>query len=90
MATLAPGLVSYEAAGQEHLLAVDGGVLVKRQSAVQIATPAAIPGDSSSDLQRALRSSFHDLTERERQARKTLAHLETDALRRLIELADND
>jgi F-type H+-transporting ATPase subunit epsilon len=90
VATLAPGLVAYVAEDGEHLLAVDGGVLVKRRSSVRIATPGAIAGDSVFALQRALRSSFQELNERERQSRRALAHLETDAIRRLIEMADDD
>ena len=47
-------------------------------------------GDNVLDLQRALRSSFQDLNEREQQARRALAHLETDAVRRLIEMVDGE
>ena len=90
VATLAPGLVAYVIDGEECLLAVDGGVLVKRRSSVRIATPGAIPGDNVLDLQRAMRSSVQELNERERQSRRALAHLETDAVRRLIEMVDDE
>lgn len=90
VATLVPGLLSYVGDADERLLAIDGGVLVKRRFSVRVATPEAISGDSVEALQRALRSSFEELGERERQSRSALAHLETDAVRRLIEMGDDD
>lgn len=74
--------------GTEHVLAVDGGVLVKRRRHVRIATPGAIAGDSVIELQHAMRSSFRELTDHERQSRAALARLETDAVRRLLELEE--
>ena len=90
VATLVPGLLSYLTEDGEHLLAVDGGVLVKRGLSVRIATGEAAGGDSVLALQRALRHSFEELAESERRSRAALAHLESDAVRRLIELADRD
>jgi F-type H+-transporting ATPase subunit epsilon len=84
--TLLPRHVDF---ADECLLAIDGGVLVKRRFSVRVATPEAISGDSVVALQRALRSSFEELGERERQSRSALAHLETDAVRRLIEMGDD-
>lgn len=89
VATLVPGLLSYVGDDDERLLAIDGGVLVKRRFSVRVATPGAISGDGVVALQRALRSSFEQLGERERQSRSALAHLETDAVRRLIEMGDD-
>lgn len=90
VATLVPGMVAYVSDGHEHLLAVDGGVLVKRGRSVRIATGEAAEGDSVFALQRALRASFEELAASERRSRSALTHLETDALRRLIELGDHD
>lgn len=84
---LVPGLVAYVGEdGVERLVAVDRGILVKRGRAVRVATPDAVAGDDVLELQRALRSSFEELTEGERRARAALAHLETDAVRHLIGL----
>lgn len=88
VATLVPGLLSFVADDDERLLAIDGGVLVKQRFTVRVATPEAIRGDSVLALQRALRASFEELGERERQSRSALAHLETDAVRRLIEMVE--
>lgn len=90
VATIAPGLLSYVADDVERLVAVDGGVLVKRGRRVRVATGEAVAGDDIRSLQRALRSSFADTRESERRARTAIAHLETDAIRRLMELEDHD
>ena len=89
VAVLVPGLIAFEADGDEHLLAVDGGVLVKQGPEVRIATGEAAEGDSVLALQRALRASFEELAEGERRSRAALARLETDLVRRSMELSDN-
>jgi F-type H+-transporting ATPase subunit epsilon len=89
-ASLVPGLLTYTVGEQEHLLAVDAGILVKRGPSVRVATGGAVEGDSVLSLQRQLRASFKDTTESEQQTRAALAHLETDAFRRLLELEDHD
>ncbi len=89
-ASLVPGLLTYTVGDEEHLLAVDTGVLVKRGRSVRVATEGAIEGDDVLTLQRRLRASHKDTTASEQRTRKVLAHLETDAFRRLIELEDHD
>jgi F-type H+-transporting ATPase subunit epsilon len=71
-------------------LAIDAGLLVKRGPSIRIATGAAIAGDSVLDLQRSLRASFDEMVESEQKTRSVLQHLETDAVRRLIDLEDHD
>lgn len=88
-APLVPGLLEYEREGTEHVIAVDTGVVVKRGPHVQVAVRQAFTGDDVLGLQRALRSSLADLAESERRSRTALVHLETDAVRRLIELEDH-
>jgi F-type H+-transporting ATPase subunit epsilon len=90
VAALVPGLLTYVHDGIEQLVAVDGGILVKRGRSVRVATAEAIPGEDVVDLQRALRTSFAEVGETERRARAAIAHLETDAVRRLLELEDHD
>lgn len=89
VAVLVPGLIAFVADGDEHLLAVDGGVLVKQGPVVRIATGEAAEGDSVLALQRALRASFEELAEGERRSRAALAQLETDLVRRSMELSEN-
>jgi F-type H+-transporting ATPase subunit epsilon len=90
VAALVPGLLAYEHEGRERFVAVDGGTLVKRGQSVRVAAPEAIPGDDVLGLQRALRASFQESSETERAARAAIAHLETDAVRRLMELEHHD
>lgn len=90
VAALVPGLLTYVLDGIERLVAIDGGILVKRDRSVRVTTGEAIPGDDAADLQRALRASLEDSRETERRTRAAIAHLETDAIRRLMELEDHD
>ena len=87
---LVPGLLTYVHDGVERLVAVDGGILVKRGRAVRVATAEAIPSDDVLDLQRVMRTTFEEVGENERRARTAIAHLETDAIRRILELEDHD
>ncbi len=57
---------------------------------MRVATPEAIPGEDVLGLQRALRASFRESSESEQRARTAIAHLETDAIRRLMELEHHD
>jgi F-type H+-transporting ATPase subunit epsilon len=86
---LTQGLVVFVVDGQETLLAVDGGTLVKCGSSVDIATGEAFLGSSARELQRELRASFVELDERERSSRRVLAHLEGDVTRGLLDLDDD-
>lgn len=90
VASLVPGLLTYVAGHEEHLLAIDAGLLVKRGPSVRLATGAAVAGEGVLDLQRSLRASFDEMIETEQKTRSVLLHLETDAVRRLIELEDHD
>jgi F-type H+-transporting ATPase subunit epsilon len=88
VAILVPGLIAFMADGDEHLMAVDGGVLIKRGPVVRIATGEAAEGDSVLALQRALRASFEELAEGERRSRAALVRLETDLVRRSMEMSE--
>lgn len=86
VASLAPGLLSFEsAAGAESFLALDGGLLVKCGEEVLVSTPRAVRG-SLGELKRAVDESFKRLNEREAQARSALEKMEADFVRRFIEL----
>lgn len=86
VAPLVPGLLVHTHGDDEQTLAVDGGVLVKQGHDVRVAARAAVAGDGVLELQRAMKTAFRRMSETEHRARSALAHLETDAIRRLIEL----
>lgn len=86
VAALVPGLVMFiDQHGQEQLLAVDEGILVKCGDEVRIATGRAVRGTDLTQLQHVIEAEFEALDEHERIARSALARLEANLVRGLIE-----
>lgn len=84
---LIPGLLSYtDRQDRERFLAIDGGILVKCSSQVQISTQNAVLGADLGYLRSLVDEQFRVLDERERLARTALAKLESSFVRRLIEM----
>ena len=84
-ATLVPGILALTSEdGEETFLAVDEGVLVKRGPEVLVSTWNAARGQLG-ELRRAARARFHDLGEREREARLALDRLEASLARQVFE-----
>lgn len=74
---LVPGLLAYSGeSGEEEILAVDRGVLVKCGDDVLVSTRQAVRGRSPAELERTVREEFEALDERERKSRSALARLE--------------
>lgn len=87
VATLSPGLFLFEdEEGNETLLAIDRGVLVKCGDEVLVSTPRAISGRPLGELEKAVAEEFAAVDERERRARAALGKMEADFVRRLVEL----
>ena len=85
--TLVPGLFAYVSTdGREHYLAVDEGVLVKCGSEVLVSVRRAVAGADLGHLHRQVAEQFQMMDDRERMARSALAKLESDFVRRFIEL----
>jgi len=74
--------------GEERLLAVDRGVLVKCGADVLVSTPNAVAGHDLATLQQTIATHFRDLDEDQRVARSALARLEAGTLRRFLELEE--
>lgn len=90
VAALVPGILAFELEdGEEVLLAIDDGILVKQGASVRVSVRHAVRGDDLEALQQAVQQQFRHLDEREQQARSTLAHLETSFIRELIDLGGN-
>lgn len=86
---LRPGLLSFVSAdGREQFLAVDEGILVKREEEVWISARNAVPGPDLGHLRRTVQEAFQRLDERERMSRDALARLEADFVRRFMELEE--
>ena len=71
---------------QEHFVAIDAGILVKRGFDVLVSTRRAVPGDNMESLRSTVRRSFQSIDERERSARSAIARLESNLIRRFLEL----
>lgn len=88
---LTPGILSFHVEGEaDHpvYLAIDEGILVKRGPLVQVSSRNAVRGDDVDVLRATITREFHELDERERKARSALVGLETDLIRRFIELGE--
>ncbi|MBN2244475.1 MAG: F0F1 ATP synthase subunit epsilon [Candidatus Aminicenantes bacterium] len=86
VATLVQGILSYYSDDQEKFLAINEGILVKRSSEVTVSTRNAIIGDKLGELQQAVRDKFQKEDEQEKKARSALARLESDFIRRFMEI----
>jgi F-type H+-transporting ATPase subunit epsilon len=87
VAALVPGLLVFDSeGGNEILLAVDQGVLVKCGDEVLVSTARVIGGRPLGELQRAVEDELEALDDRQRRARSALGKIEADFIRRLVEL----
>jgi F-type H+-transporting ATPase subunit epsilon len=87
VAALVPGLLAYETEqGDERFLAVDGGVLVKCDDEVLVATDDALPGRDLGRLRRAVEQEFSRRRQREQVVRSAAARIEAGLARRMMEL----
>ena len=81
---LVPGILYYGTdRGEEHFLAVNGGIMVKQDDEVSIATTMAVSGELGF-LKSTVERLIHDVDEKEKKARTSLAKLEADFVRRFI------
>lgn len=89
VAVLVPGILTFDTPeGEERLLAVDRGILVKRGDRVTVSVRDAVRGDELSTLRRTVRERFERLDQREREARTALARLEARFIRHFLEQAE--
>jgi F-type H+-transporting ATPase subunit epsilon len=84
---LVPGLLTFiDQDDNEVFLATDSGILVKRGPEVRVSTRRAARGTDLESLRQIAEQEFQTVDEQERQARAVLLSLETDLVRRFIEL----
>jgi len=87
VATLAPGLFTYEKAeGGKELLAMDVGTLVKKGSDVLVSTRNAVRAPDLGKLKQVVMEQYDILDEREKMVRSASAKLEASLIRRFVEL----
>lgn len=87
VATLAPGIFSYELTeGGHELLAMDVGTLVKKGADVLVSTRNAVKAAELGKLKQVVVEQYDALDEREKLVRSAAAKLEASLIRRFIEL----
>ena len=85
--SLVPGIFTfYTGEGEEKFMAVDGGILVKKGDEVFLSTTRAVEGPEMEELRELVETKLKVLAESEKKARTVMARLETDTLRRFMEL----
>lgn len=87
VAALVPGILSFELnTGEAVFLAIDDGILVKQGATVWVSVRNAVRGKHLETLRQRVQQQFYHLDEREQQARRMLARLETSFVRELFDL----
>lgn len=90
VASLIPGILSYEASdGNEIFLAVDEGILVKFGQEVVVSTRNAMQGPNIDQLREVVEGEFKFLDEHEKVARSAVAKIETNFIRRFLEIQEH-
>lgn len=89
VAALVPGLLYFEEeeGGEGRYAAVDRGILVKRGDEVLVSVRDAAYGAELEELVRTVHTRFLQLDDQERDVRTALARLESDFVRRFLELS---
>jgi len=89
VAPLVAGLLQFERAdGAEEFVAIDDGTLVKTGSEVLVATRNGVRGADLGNLRATVEQRFRTQYDRESSARAALAKLESNLVRRFMELGD--
>ena len=88
VSSLVPGLLHFrEREGEEgEYVAVDRGLLVKQGDEVLVSVRSAVRGVGLEELVRAVEERFSVLDDHERSVRSAVARLESDFVRRFMEL----
>lgn len=83
--TLTPGILNV-VAEKDLYYAIGNGVLVKQGKVVYLSTFQAIAGESLKALTETVRESLTALNEKERKAREVLIRLETETIKKFMEI----
>lgn len=87
VAALVPGILAYvDGDGQQGLVGIDEGILVKCGDEVRVATGRAIRGSDLATLKRDVERWFLEIDEQAAVARSAMARLEAGVIRRFTEL----
>lgn len=88
LTALVPGILTFQTADEtETFLAVEGGVLIKCGSKVEVSTRNAFRGDSLEALRQDVARQFYAIDEQERQARTAIARMKASLARQFTALS---
>lgn len=90
VSALVPGIMTYWTDRGEHFLAVDEGTLVKCGSQILVSTQHAVADNSLENLRRRVAHELRSQDKQAKQAHMALERLESEALRRILELEDRN
>src|SRR5512137_2560807 len=88
VATLAPGIFSFESDTEEEFLAVDEGILVKCASEILVSTRNAVRSKNLGELKQTVEHEFRTLDDQERKTRSILAKLEADFTKKFLKMRE--
>lgn len=83
--TLRAGILQITA-GKDQYYAIDQGVVVKQGDTVYLSAMRAIAGESLRELSQTVEDTFKTMDEKEKQAKEVLIRLETETIRKFMEL----
>ena len=90
VATLAPGIFSFESDTEEEFLAIDEGILVKCASEILVSTRNAVRSKNLGELKQTVEHEFRTLDDQERKTRSILAKLEADFTKRFLKMRERE
>ena len=86
VASLVPGILTFEQHESETFVAVDEGVLIKVGVEVLVSTKNAVKGAHLEDLRMKVEDDFLSADERKKKATTALANLEANLVRKFLEI----
>lgn len=89
VAALVPGVLTYTRdSGEERIVGIDAGILVKCEDEVLVSVRRAMQGDDLASLRERIEREFRAEDERQRLARSAVARLEAGVVRRFIQFEE--
>lgn len=88
VSALVPGLLGYRptAESEERFVAIDRGILIKHGAEVRVSVRNAVSDAPLEELMDVVEERFTELDEQERQVKTAVAMLESDFLRRFMQI----
>ncbi|WP_204137951.1 F0F1 ATP synthase subunit epsilon [Halomicronema sp. CCY15110] len=83
---LVPSILYYQEPAATHYVAIDRGMLVKRENEVRVSVLQAIQSDDLEHLDHVIEKEFRALDERQKQTQTALTRLEVSFMRGMMDI----